>query len=268
MLTELAQLRSRIASNQSTLQHETERTLERWRMHKNDTLHANAAEALQKVTAFSDELQLLHTKYKTSQTALRSFSMPEGDSNILDTLARDVSDLKTVWTAMLTVDTEVTKVSNSLWISLNLKHVRYSLESVQNTLKGLPRHIRQYPVYDQRFTSIRDFINTLPVLRELKYEAIRERHWTKIFNRCSANERFLPTSMTVGNVWSLGLVSNGDFIQQIVTEARGEMAIEDYLKEVINWYFLRPSLTVSASKLLDGHGGRSHSLPKQVLCYT
>jgi dynein heavy chain 1 len=75
-------------------------------------------------------------------------------------------------------------------------------------------------------------INSL--LSELKSDAIKERHWIKIFKSCRSRERFLPSTLNLGIIWDLDLAANEAALREVIVQAQGEMALEEYLRQVSN----------------------------------
>src|SRR5207253_9544714 len=97
----------------------------------------------------------------------------------------------------------------------------------------LPSSVSTYPAFDHTQDTLKDYIKVNPILSELKSEALKERHWGELFKALRVEKRFLLTEMTVGTVWSLDLKKNDQVIKDIVAKASGEMALEEFLKQVI-----------------------------------
>ena len=69
-------------------------------------------------------------------------------------------------------------------------------------------------------------------MTELKSEALRERHWSRLYKSLRITSAYLASNMTLGQVYDLDLKRNETVIKEVVTQAQGEMAIEEFLKQV------------------------------------
>jgi dynein heavy chain 1 len=74
---------------------------------------------------------------------------------------------------------------------------------------------------------LRQLLKVNPLLSDMKSEAVRERHWTKILKVLKPGKRYSQVSMTLGDVWDLQLATSETVIRDIITQAQGEMALEN-----------------------------------------
>lgn len=66
---------------------------------------------------------------------------------------------------------------------------------------------------------------------ELKSEALKERHWKNLMRRLHVN--WVLTDLTLGQVWDVDLLKNEAVVKDTILVAQGEMALEEFLKQVI-----------------------------------
>jgi len=71
-------------------------------------------------------------------------------------------------------------------------------------------------------------VNMLVV--ELKSEALKERHWKQLTRRLGV--KWVLSELTLGHVWDIDLQKNEHIIKDIILVAQGEMALEEFLKQV------------------------------------
>ena len=71
-------------------------------------------------------------------------------------------------------------------------------------------------------------VNVLIV--ELKSEALKERHWKQLTRRL--NVKWVLSELTLGHVWDIDLQKNEHIVKDIILVAQGEMALEEFLKQV------------------------------------
>lgn len=66
---------------------------------------------------------------------------------------------------------------------------------------------------------------------ELKSEALKERHWKQLMRRLNVN--WVLPELTLGQVWDIDLQRHESIVKDIILVAQGEMALEEFLKQVI-----------------------------------
>ena len=73
---------------------------------------------------------------------------------------------------------------------------------------------------------------------ELKSEALKERHWKTLMRKLHVN--WVLSDLNLGQVWDVDLQKNEMIVKDVILVAQGEMALEEFLKQV------RPSCILSA----------------------
>ena len=73
-------------------------------------------------------------------------------------------------------------------------------------------------------------VNILVV--ELKSEALKERHWKQLMKRLVVNWKL--SELTLGQIWDIDLQKHECIVKDIISVAQGEMALEEFLKQVGN----------------------------------
>lgn len=69
---------------------------------------------------------------------------------------------------------------------------------------------------------------------ELKSEALKERHWKQLMRRLNVN--WVLSELTLGHVWDIDLQKHEPIVRDIIIVAQGEMALEEFLKQVRGTY--------------------------------
>lgn len=65
---------------------------------------------------------------------------------------------------------------------------------------------------------------------ELKSEALKDRHWKQLMKRLHVN--WVPSELTLGQIWDVDLQKNEMVVKDVLLVAQGEMALEEFLKQV------------------------------------
>lgn len=76
---------------------------------------------------------------------------------------------------------------------------------------------------------------------ELKSEALKERHWKTLMRKLHVN--WVLSDLNLGQVWDVDLQKNEMIVKDVILVAQGEMALEEFLKQV------RPSCILRAGLL-------------------
>lgn len=66
---------------------------------------------------------------------------------------------------------------------------------------------------------------------ELKSEALKDRHWKQLMKRLHVN--WVLSELTLGQIWDVDLQKNEMVVKDVLLVAQGEMALEEFLKQVL-----------------------------------
>lgn len=72
---------------------------------------------------------------------------------------------------------------------------------------------------------------------ELKSEALKERHWKQLMKQLRV--KWVLSDLTLGAVWDVDLVKHESLVRDVILVAQGEMALEEFLKQVGNYLWVR-----------------------------
>ena len=75
---------------------------------------------------------------------------------------------------------------------------------------------------------------------ELKSEALKERHWKTLMRKLHVN--WVLSDLNLGQVWDVDLQKNEMIVKDVILVAQGEMALEEFLKQVRLSCILRAGL--------------------------
>lgn len=83
---------------------------------------------------------------------------------------------------------------------------------------------------------------------ELKSEALKERHWKTLMRKLHVN--WVLSDLNLGQVWDVDLQKNEMIVKDVILVAQGEMALEEFLKQVILLVHPQNSLMCQCAFLL------------------
>ncbi|RKP08503.1 dynein heavy chain [Thamnocephalis sphaerospora] len=152
--------------------------------------------------------------------------------NRLEPVLEELRDLKSVWSALSNVWQSVYEIKDTLWSTVVPRKIREQLNGLMSSAKEMPSRMRQYAAFEYMQETIRGYIKVNALLIELKSDALRERHWRQLFKMLRADKTILLSEMTVGHLWDFDLKRNEQVVREVITIAQGEMALEEFLKQV------------------------------------
>ncbi|KAL1836345.1 hypothetical protein VTJ49DRAFT_5263 [Mycothermus thermophilus] len=164
--------------------------------------------------------------------AKEALDLPPTPETSLGLILEEVQDFKSVWASLSTIWNNLNELREMLWSSVQPRKVRSSVDNLIKMTKEMPSRMRQYAAFEHVQNVLRQLMRVNPMLAELKSEAVRDRHWTKIYKQIKPGKRYSPVSMTLGDVWDLNLVATEAIVKDIIVQAQGEMALEEFLKQV------------------------------------
>lgn len=182
--------------------------------------------------SFETRLTRLHEESEMVSKAKEALDLPASPDTALTAILEEVQDFKSVWAALSTIWKSLNDLRETLWTSVQPRKLRSALDGLIKMTKEMPSRMRQYAAFEHIQNVLRQFLKVNPILTDLKSEAVRERHWNKIFKALKPGKRYSPISMTLGEVWDLNLVASEVVIRDIIAQAQGEMALEEFLKQV------------------------------------
>ncbi|XP_072172912.1 cytoplasmic dynein 1 heavy chain 1-like [Diadema setosum] len=142
----------------------------------------------------------------------------------------ELQDLKGVWSELQKIWEQIDELKEKPWLSVAPRKLRQSIDSLTNGLKSLPARLRQYSSYEHVQKVLKGYAKVNMLVTELKSEALKERHWKQLMRKLRVN--WVLTELTLGQVWDVDLQRNESIVRDIIMVAQGEMALEEFLKQV------------------------------------
>ena len=102
----------------------------------------------------------------------------------------------------------------------------------QEQIKGFDKEVRQWGVYEYLKNKIDQFRTAMPLISDLRDEAMRERHWKEL--KFEVKEEFDEGSIefSLEKIFELGLNNHGEKVSELADNARKELKIEIQLEEI------------------------------------
>ncbi|KAI1007775.1 Dynein heavy chain, cytoplasmic [Podosphaera aphanis] len=182
--------------------------------------------------SFETRITGLNEESNMVSRAKEALDLPLGSDLMLGGILEEVQDFKSVWAALSTIWKSLNDLRELLWNSVQPRKIRTAIDGLIKMTKEMPSRMRQYAAFEHIQTILRQLLKVNPTVADLKSEAIRDRHWNNIFKSLKPGKRYSPTSMTLGEIWDLNLAASEVVIRNVISQAQGEMALEEFLKQV------------------------------------
>ena len=225
-------LRAKILAEDKVVSDKVAELIESWNEEKPISGNIPPHEAISTLSSFESRLTKLRSEVDMVSKAKEALDLPGSTDNKLPAILEEVHDFSSVWSALSTIWTSLNDLRDVLWTSVQPRKLRQSLAGLIKLMKDMPSKIRQYAAFEHIQNELDNLLKVNPLLSDMKSEAVRERHWTKIYKALKPGKRYSPVSMSLGNVWELQLGSSEAIIRDIIAQAQGEMALEEFLKQV------------------------------------
>ena len=225
-------LRAKIVAEDGVVARRIGEATERWNEQRPVSGSIPPAEAVATLESFDIELTQLRDQSDMVSKAKEALELPPSPDNMLATLLEEVQDFKSVWANLTIVWDQLHDLRDQPWNSVQPRKLRQSLDNLIKTIKEMPSRMRQYAAFEHVQTVLRQLLKVNPLLTEMRSDAVRERHWVRIFKTLQPSKRYSAISMTLGDVWDLKLGSSESVIRDVITQAQGEMALEEFVRSV------------------------------------
>ncbi|TVY81803.1 Cytoplasmic dynein heavy chain [Lachnellula suecica] len=225
-------LRAKITAEDKVVGDKISEIINQWNEEKpvSGTIAPEVASAT--LSSFETRITRLHEESEMVSKAKEALDLPASPDSSLAAVLEEVQDFKSVWAALSTIWKSLNDLRETLWNSVQPRKLRSSIDGLIKMTKEMPSRMRQYAAFEHIQNVLRQFLKVNPILTDLKSEAVRDRHWNKIFKNLKPGKRYSPISMTLGEVWDLNLAASEVVIRDIIAQAQGEMALEEFLKQV------------------------------------
>ncbi|KIR72005.1 dynein heavy chain 1, cytosolic [Cryptococcus deuterogattii CA1014] len=177
-----------------------------------------AETAINTLNVFEGRLTRLLEEYNLVCRAKEALDLEHVKDDRLQPVNEELRDLKAVWTALSGIWGRLAQLRETLWTAVQPRKLRQELDAILSSTRDMPSRMRQYAAFEYVQDTIKTLLKSNILIGELKSEALRERHWSKL--------------MTLGQVYDLDLKRNEALIKEAVVQAQGEMALEEFIKQV------------------------------------
>lgn len=176
----------------------------------------------QNLSKAKDALELIDTNINVDQR--------KSSHGKLEIALEELQDLKGVWSKLSKIWAQIEQLRNLRWSSVQPRDLRKNLDELSNQLKEMPSRLQSYASYDHVKSLIKGYLKVNLLVHELKSDALRDRHWKQLIKML--NVQWVLSELDLGKVWDIDLQRNENIIKDVILIAQGELALENFLKQV------------------------------------
>lgn len=144
----------------------------------------------------------------------------------LSIVEKEITLLNEIWTVKESWDGGRASWKDVKFYDLNIDVMDDCAVEFQEKIKAFDKEVRQWGVYENLKRGVEDFRNTMPLIMDLRDEAMRERHWRDL--RIEVKEDFDEKSddFTLDKIFGLDITTKAEFIAELADNARKQLKIE------------------------------------------
>jgi dynein heavy chain 1 len=215
--------------------------------------------ALQALSAFQLRAKQLQDRWVRLQSARHALEAaasgaalaerPGDEHPAVAAILDECAELKEVWTQLGQVWRRLRETGAQAWGGVIPRRVRTALDERLQELRGLPAKVKQYEAFDRLQSAVKGLLECNGLIVDLKSEALRDRHWNELRKRLRAKWVWGSGELTLQDIWDSDLRANAAvfkvaqflfvnlvlhlfFLQEVIVQAQGEMALEVFLQQV------------------------------------
>lgn len=233
MEAEIPSLQAKIVNEEKVVMERVRELEESWRNKRPYSSDQKPASALEFLNTIETKLKRTTLDLSKITKAKEVLLMEPSDLGHLEPMIEEIKGLKEVWTELERVWSLVEVVREVPWNAVVPKKIREVLDNSINELQNLPNRLRQYEAYESMKSQLTKLKKANILIVELKSEALKDRHWKTILQTIKIRAR---GEMTLGNLWDVDLLRHEKFLHEVMGQAQGELALEEFLRQVREYW--------------------------------
>ncbi|CAM9594499.1 unnamed protein product [Lampetra planeri] len=232
---QVASLQLKIVQEDRAVEARTGELLAEWERGKPVAGNLRPEEALQTLTIYEGKFGRLKDDRDKCSRAKEALELTDtgllsGSEERLQVALEELQDLKGVWSELHKIWEQIDQMKEQPWLSVQPRKLRQSLDGLVNQLKNFPARLRQYASYEHVLKLLKSYLKVNMLVIDLKSEALKDRHWKQLMKRLRVS--WVLSELTLGHIWDVDLQKNEAVVKDVLLVAQGEMALEEFLKQI------------------------------------
>ena len=194
----------------------------------------NLDDGLKLMESYREKLLELQNQKEHLAFAEKLFDLPLTSYPDLNTAELEIKNLSQVYELYENHKKRVHSFSSMLWSELDISKVLVSTEETISQTKVMSKRkgIGALPIFKVVEQNILSFQSSLPLIQNLKNDALRKRHWEQLMQVTGKQFDMDPKTFTLQNLFAMELHNVASVITDITNAATKELTIESELKKL------------------------------------
>lgn len=219
--------------------HQSREITHDWRMRRPSINVMHPDKALIVLSAFESSFRTIETKHELLNLCSKTIEHPLMIQNFLKEDLNEVQELMKSCRRLKDISDSVDALLQKEWISVNIDDVSREVAIFVVTMEGLSANFHNFKVLDELQAKAQGLLHCIELLRDLKSNSIKPKHWKLIFAEC----RMIPPApmvelltFSLRDIAALDLKAKEKFVKEIIYNARRESSLESSLRKMINFW--------------------------------
>ncbi|KAK5620023.1 Dynein heavy chain 10, axonemal [Crenichthys baileyi] len=216
---------------------------ESFTMHGPGAVGDRLDEGLKIMAKYEADLAKIEAERQELTSAEKLLELPVSVFPEATRIQSDMKGLRQIYDVYKAQKNAKAKWSQTLWVDLDIQVLQEGINGFLKRFRKLPKDVRALPVAFFLEGCLKEFRESLPLLLDLKNEALRDRHWKQLMDRTGTSFEMNSENFTLENMFAMELHKYANVIGDIVTSAVKELSIEKGVTAVAeNWDNMRFSV--------------------------
>uniref|UniRef100_H2ZI79 Dynein axonemal heavy chain 2 n=1 Tax=Ciona savignyi TaxID=51511 RepID=H2ZI79_CIOSA len=189
-------------------------------------------DAIEVIAQFKKNIGDLKLEEVKLRRGLGLFKIEQQPSKELTNLDKDLDHIDQVWDLTKNWETMWDEWKVGQFKDLITTEMEMTAQGLYKKLNKLSREVKEWEIVEFSKHRIEQFKRTMPLITDLKNDAMRERHWNQIKTEVQRPFDHQNESFTLERIIDLGLDAFSEKISEISGAASKELAIEETLSEI------------------------------------
>lgn len=231
MDSQFTDLQHKIVEEDTALSKRIDDLTSTWERDKPSSGLISPAEALQILSLFYAQVVKMKEEYQRTLSAKRALGLDSSIDDRTDVILDEITDLRDAWTSVSPLWEQFSDIRRICIRDVAVPQLRKKLDSIISDLNMLPVKVRSYSCFELLQSQLSSCLAMQFAIRDVVSEALKERHW-KLLLKDFAIGVVAFTDIQLGHLWDCNLLSHKKRIGEVLSVAQGELALEQYIKDV------------------------------------
>jgi len=189
-------------------------------------------EAFVVIYDFTHRVEAVYLRKCDLQAGLDIFGMESPEHRELKDTKRDLELANQIWILVRDWTQAFDHWKTGQFDELDISEMETVAGKFNKKVGKLGREIKRWGIWKEMRTKLTEFLQTMPLIQDLRNPAMRPRHWDTLKRDLQRNFDETSEEFTLETVFSIGLSAVPDLISELSANANKELAIEETLKEI------------------------------------